>query len=41
MTNNHKIMGQQVNGRAINVLAWLTAAAITAASLGLIVSWFV
>ncbi|MEZ2223483.1 Nramp family divalent metal transporter [Rhizobium sp. RCC_161_2] len=40
MTNNREIMGDQVNSRAINVLACVTTAAIFAASFGLIVSWF-
>jgi Mn2+/Fe2+ NRAMP family transporter len=39
MTNNRAIMGERVNGRALNVLAYITTAAIFAASLGLIVSW--
>jgi Mn2+/Fe2+ NRAMP family transporter len=41
MTNNRKIMGDQVNGRAINVLGWITTAAIFAASIGLVVSWLI
>jgi Mn2+/Fe2+ NRAMP family transporter len=39
MTNNRAIMGAQVNGRALNVLGWVTTAAIFAATLGLVVSW--
>jgi len=39
MTNNRRIMGERVNGRAINVLGWLTTAAIFAASVGLVVTW--
>jgi NRAMP (natural resistance-associated macrophage protein)-like metal ion transporter len=39
MTNNRAIMGERVNGRALNVLAYITTAAIFAASIGLIVSW--
>ena len=39
MTNNHKIMGRWVNTRAMNVLGWLTAAAIFLASAGLVISW--
>lgn len=39
MTNNRAIMGARVNGRALNVLAWLTTCAIFAASAALIVSW--
>jgi len=39
MTNSRRIMGERVNGRALNVLAYITTAAIFAASLSLIVSW--
>jgi Mn2+/Fe2+ NRAMP family transporter len=39
MTNNRAIMGERVNSRALNVLAYITTAAIFAASLGLVVSW--
>ena len=41
LTNNPEIMGKRVNGRAMNVLGWVTTIAIFAASAGLIVSWFV
>jgi Mn2+/Fe2+ NRAMP family transporter len=41
MTNRRDIMGERVNGRAVNVLGWLTTIAIFAASAGLIVSWIV
>jgi Mn2+/Fe2+ NRAMP family transporter len=40
MTNNPRIMGERVNGRAMNVLGWITTAAIFLASLGLVVTWF-
>ncbi len=40
MTNNPKVMGKQTNSRGINILGWITTAAIFAASGGLIVSWF-
>jgi Mn2+/Fe2+ NRAMP family transporter len=40
MTNDQRIMGKRVNGRAINTLGWITTAAIFAASAGLAVSWF-
>jgi Mn2+/Fe2+ NRAMP family transporter len=40
MTNNPRIMGKRVNGRAMNVLGWITTAAIFLASLGLVVTWF-
>jgi NRAMP (natural resistance-associated macrophage protein)-like metal ion transporter len=39
MTNNHRIMGQWVNTRALNVLGWVTTAAIFTAALGLIYFW--
>lgn len=39
MTNNRKIMGTEVNGRAMNVLGWVTTGAVFAATLGLVVSW--
>jgi Mn2+/Fe2+ NRAMP family transporter len=41
MTNNRAIMGNRVNGRAINILGWITTAAIFAATAGLVISWFV
>jgi NRAMP (natural resistance-associated macrophage protein)-like metal ion transporter len=41
MTNNPKIMGNRVNGRAINVLGWITTVTIFAATAGLVISWFV
>jgi Mn2+/Fe2+ NRAMP family transporter len=41
MTNNRELMGTRVNGRAINVLGWITTIAIFAASIGLAISWFV
>jgi Mn2+/Fe2+ NRAMP family transporter len=41
MTNNRDLMGKRVNGRAINILGWITTAAIFAGSLGLVISWFV
>ncbi len=40
MTNNRRIMGDRTNGRAINVLGWITTTAIFAASFGLVASWF-
>lgn len=39
MTNNRKIMGDRVNKPALNVLGWLTTAAIWAASLALLWTW--
>jgi Mn2+/Fe2+ NRAMP family transporter len=40
MTNNRRIMGAQVNSRALNVLGWITTGAIFAATGGLVISWF-
>ncbi len=40
MTNNRKIMGERVNTLGLNILGWITTAAIFAASIGLIISWF-
>ncbi|HKR85013.1 MAG TPA: divalent metal cation transporter [Terriglobales bacterium] len=39
ITTNRKIMGPWVNSRRLNLLGWVTTAAIFAASLGLLVSW--
>jgi NRAMP (natural resistance-associated macrophage protein)-like metal ion transporter len=39
MTNNRRIMGAQVNSRALNVVGWITTDAIFAASVGLVLSW--
>jgi Mn2+/Fe2+ NRAMP family transporter len=41
MTSNREIMGDAVNGRAINVLGWVTTGAIFAATAGLVCTWFV
>jgi Mn2+/Fe2+ NRAMP family transporter len=40
MTNNRKIMGDRVNTLGLNILGSITTAAIFAASVGLIVTWF-
>ena len=40
MTNNRKIMGNRVNSRGLNILGWVTTAAIFAATIGLIATWF-
>lgn len=40
ITNNRKIMGDRVNTFWLNVLGWITTAAIFAASFGLVVTWF-
>jgi Mn2+/Fe2+ NRAMP family transporter len=41
VTNNRAIMGNRVNGRAINILGWITTLAIFAATLGLAITWIV
>jgi Mn2+/Fe2+ NRAMP family transporter len=41
MTNNRKIMGDQVNSRPMNILGWITVVAIFSDRLGLVVTWFV
>jgi Mn2+/Fe2+ NRAMP family transporter len=41
MTNNRKIMGDRVNGLGLNILGWITVAAIFAATVGLVVTWFI
>jgi NRAMP (natural resistance-associated macrophage protein)-like metal ion transporter len=40
MTNNRKIMGDRVNSRGMNILGWITTAAIFAATVGLVATWF-
>ncbi len=40
MTSNRALMGDKVNSFWLNVLSWLTVAAIFAASIGLVASWF-
>jgi len=40
MTTNPAIMGDNVNSIWLNILGWVTVAAIFAASAGLVVSWF-
>jgi Mn2+/Fe2+ NRAMP family transporter len=40
MTNNRKIMGDRVNGVGLNILGWITTVAIFAATVGLIITWF-
>jgi len=39
MTNNRRIMGRWVNTRALNILGWLTTAAISAAAIALVIFW--
>ncbi|UCI09630.1 Nramp family divalent metal transporter [Mesorhizobium sp. B1-1-8] len=40
MTNDRRIMGDQVNSRSANILGGITTAVIFAASAGLVASWF-
>lgn len=40
MTNNRKIMGNRTNSLGLNILGWITTAAIFAASACLLTSWF-
>jgi NRAMP (natural resistance-associated macrophage protein)-like metal ion transporter len=41
MTNKRSIMGEQVNSVAMNVLGWVTTGTIFAATIGLVVTWFI
>jgi NRAMP (natural resistance-associated macrophage protein)-like metal ion transporter len=41
MTNSRVIMGDRVNSWWVNLLGWITTAAVFAATLGLIYTWFV
>ncbi|HEX4164427.1 MAG TPA: divalent metal cation transporter [Bryobacteraceae bacterium] len=41
MTNSRAIMGNRVNGPAINILGWITTITIFAATAVLVISWFV
>lgn len=34
-------MGERVNGRALNILGWITTIAFFAATLGLLIIWVV
>jgi Mn2+/Fe2+ NRAMP family transporter len=37
-TNNRKIMGRWVNTRAMNIVGWLTLAAMSGATVGLLIT---
>jgi NRAMP (natural resistance-associated macrophage protein)-like metal ion transporter len=39
MTNNRKIMGEQVNTLSMNILGWVTTAVVTLATAALVVTW--
>ncbi|TGS56613.1 divalent metal cation transporter, partial [Mesorhizobium sp. M1D.F.Ca.ET.183.01.1.1] len=41
MTNNRRIMGDKTNSRVTNLLGGVTTAAIFAASIGLVATWFI
>ncbi|MCC6589282.1 MAG: Nramp family divalent metal transporter [Bryobacterales bacterium] len=40
ITNNRSVMGDRVNSKWLNALGWTTTAAVFAASLGLLYTWF-
>ncbi|MBV9892302.1 MAG: hypothetical protein JO090_15615 [Rhizobacter sp.] len=40
ITNNRRIMGDKVNAPAMNVLGWVTTAAVFLATFGLMATWF-
>lgn len=40
MTSNRKLMGKRVNSTGMNILGWATTAAIFAATIGLVTTWF-
>jgi len=40
LTNRADVMGERVNGRVVNTLGWITFAAIVAATVGLVWTWF-
>jgi Mn2+/Fe2+ NRAMP family transporter len=39
IANNRAVMGQRVNGRALNVLGWATTALMFAAAVALVLTW--
>ena len=39
VSNNQKIMGKRTNGPLTNFLGWSTAAIMTAAAIGMFVTW--
>ena len=36
-----RIMGDRVNTRGLNILGWITTAAIFAATIGVVITWFI
>jgi Mn2+/Fe2+ NRAMP family transporter len=41
VTNSRRIMGDKVNGRAMNILGWITTLTIFAATTALVVTWII
>ncbi|MFS8084388.1 MAG: divalent metal cation transporter, partial [Acidobacteriota bacterium] len=39
VSNNRKVMGKRVNGRLTNIIGWSTAAIMSAAAIGMFVTW--
>ncbi|MFL6211309.1 MAG: Nramp family divalent metal transporter [Pyrinomonadaceae bacterium] len=39
VANNRRVLGARVNGRTTNILGWLTAAVMSAAAVGLLLTW--
>ena len=39
VSNNRKVMGERVNGKLTNFIGWTTAAVMSAAALGMFVTW--
>jgi Mn2+/Fe2+ NRAMP family transporter len=39
MTSSRRIMGERVNSRMLSTMGWITTAAVTLATAGLIVTW--
>ena len=39
VSNNRKVMGQRVNGKLTNIIGWATAAIMSAAAIGMFVTW--
>ena len=39
VSNNRKVMGNRVNGKLTNFIGWTTAAVMSAAALGMLVTW--
>ena len=37
--NNRAVMGERMNGRALNILGWIAAILMSAAAVGLLLTW--